>query len=100
MGLVCPKCGGLLVPKKKAELVCRSCGYSTLAKDLRFKEKVKREKKSGIIEVKKPKATVDVVCPKCGHVGALFWMVQTRAADEPATEFYRCIKCSHTWRRY
>jgi len=27
-------------------------------------------------------------------------MIQTRAADEPPTRFYRCTKCGHTWREY
>ncbi|MGH9996735.1 MAG: transcription factor S, partial [Nitrososphaeraceae archaeon] len=24
----------------------------------------------------------------------------TRSADEATTQFYRCTKCSHTWRNY
>ncbi|MBI2108536.1 transcription factor S, partial [Candidatus Woesearchaeota archaeon] len=31
---------------------------------------------------------------------AYFWLVQTRAGDEPETKFLRCEKCSHTWRDY
>jgi DNA-directed RNA polymerase subunit M len=27
-------------------------------------------------------------------------MVQTRRADESATQFFRCTKCGHTWREY
>ena len=39
-------------------------------------------------------------CPKC-HNGEAFWVMrQTRAADEPTTRIYRCVKCSHTWREY
>ncbi|MEM4865380.1 MAG: hypothetical protein QXY09_02690 [Acidilobaceae archaeon] len=26
--------------------------------------------------------------------------MQTRAADEPPTRFYRCTKCGYTWREY
>jgi DNA-directed RNA polymerase subunit M len=25
---------------------------------------------------------------------------QTRAADEPETKIYRCVKCQHSWREY
>ena len=37
-------------------------------------------------------------CPKCGHGTAYFFEVQTRSADEAATLFMRCQKCSHQWR--
>lgn len=39
-------------------------------------------------------------CPKCQNNVAYVWQVQTRSADEGATQFYRCTKCSHTWRLY
>jgi len=45
-----------------------------------------------------PKTRVE--CPKCGHYEAFWVMRQTRAADEPTTRIYRCVKCSHTWREY
>ncbi|MCE2508324.1 MAG: RPA12/RPB9/RPC11 RNA polymerase family protein, partial [Nitrosopumilaceae archaeon] len=31
---------------------------------------------------------------------AVWWMLQTRSADEPTTQFYRCTGCGHTWRDY
>jgi DNA-directed RNA polymerase subunit M len=31
---------------------------------------------------------------------AYFWTQQTRGADEPETRFFKCTKCSHTWREY
>ena len=37
-------------------------------------------------------------CPKCSHGTAYFFEVQTRSADEAATLFMRCQKCSHQWR--
>ena len=39
-------------------------------------------------------------CDKCGHNMAYFWLVQTRAGDEPETKFLKCEKCGHTWRDY
>src|SRR5207244_3183994 len=45
-----------------------------------------------------PKTRVE--CPKCGHYEAFWVMRQTRAADEPTTRIYRCVKCQHTWREY
>lgn len=44
--------------------------------------------------------TVETNCPKCDHNQAVWWMLQTRSADEPTTQFYRCTSCSHTWRNY
>lgn len=44
--------------------------------------------------------TIKIDCDKCGHNEAVWWMLQTRSADEPTTQFYRCVKCSHTWRDY
>lgn len=39
-------------------------------------------------------------CPKCEHKKAYYWLIQTRAGDEPETKFLRCEKCKHTWRDY
>jgi DNA-directed RNA polymerase subunit M len=39
-------------------------------------------------------------CEKCGHNEAYWVIRQTRAADEPETRIYRCVKCSHSWREY
>lgn len=44
--------------------------------------------------------TIKIDCEKCSHNEAVWWMLQTRGADEPTTQFYRCVKCSHTWRNY
>ena len=43
---------------------------------------------------------VDAKCKKCGNEKSYHWEQQTRAADEPATRFYRCTACKHTWREY
>ena len=104
--MFCPKCGSILMPKKdgnKKLLVC-SCGYKT--KELEqatIKETViQKGKKVEVIEKGEletlPKTEVE--CPKCGHRTAYFWLVQTRAGDEPETKFLRCEKCEHTWRDY
>ncbi|AFU59450.1 putative DNA-directed RNA polymerase subunit M [Candidatus Nitrososphaera gargensis Ga9.2] len=44
--------------------------------------------------------TTNIECPQCGNGTAFWWMLQTRSADEATTQFYRCTKCSHTWRNY
>ncbi|KAH7829580.1 putative transcription factor S [Monocercomonoides exilis] len=37
-------------------------------------------------------------CPRCGHNEAYHFEMQTRSADEPATHFYKCVKCKLNWR--
>jgi len=39
-----------------------------------------------------------VICEKCGHGEAYYYIRQTRSADEPSTTFYRCCKCNYSWR--
>ncbi len=103
----CPKCGNLMLPKQVKEgpvLVCNACGY--VAKEAKLDEykvvkPAKREEIVAVIEETKPALpTIRAKCLKCGHETAYWWLRQTRGGDEPTTRFYRCAKCSHTWREY
>jgi len=106
----CDKCGGLMIPKKSGKstiLICRNCGkkkVTKLKKD--FKLSVTSEKKPEKIIVVDKKSTFEALprtttsCPKCEHKEAFWWMMQTRAADEPPTRFFKCTKCGHIWREY
>lgn len=104
--MFCPKCGSILMPKKennKKLLIC-SCGYkSGKGEEIKIKEVVDQKDTSvevidkGMLETL-PKTNAE--CPKCSHDVAYFWLVQTRAGDEPETKFLKCEKCSHTWRDY
>ncbi|MCS7385693.1 MAG: transcription factor S [archaeon GB-1867-005] len=108
----CPKCGGLLRPKRSSdgvvELYCSRCNYSEpVEKDSTYKivKEIKHAPDRGIIvvdESKLPKVlpTTRVECPRCGHNEAYWWMVQTRRADESPTRFFRCTRCGYTWREY
>ncbi|MAG38538.1 transcription factor S [Candidatus Woesearchaeota archaeon] len=104
--LFCPKCGSLLKPKQekgKRILFC-SCGFTK--KDLEgaeIKETLNKQHKE--IEVvsedeDKMLPLMDANCPKCKHKKAYYWLVQTRAGDEPETKFLKCEKCKSTWRDY
>ena len=44
--------------------------------------------------------TITVRCPECNNNEALWWLRQLRSADESEVRFFRCTKCSHTWREY
>ncbi|MEM4271268.1 MAG: transcription factor S [Candidatus Pacearchaeota archaeon] len=97
----CPKCGSILIPKQ-GKLVCLRCAYKTTAKEETvMREKIQQKQAVDIIEKEvEILPLTDAKCSKCGHEKAYFWEIQTRAADEPATKFFKCQKCKHTWRDY
>jgi DNA-directed RNA polymerase subunit M len=86
---------------KKGIMACPKCNYKSKEAPKVIKETVEKTQEIGIVE-KETEAypLVDKECPKCGHNKAYFWEVQTRASDEPATQFFKCEKCKHTWRHY
>ncbi len=103
----CDKCESMLIPKmedKKTVFACNSCGWvSSRKENIVISEKSENSKKALIEVVDKnvdilPK--VDQECDKCNNKKAYFWLVQTRAADEAETRFFKCVKCNHTWREY
>jgi transcription factor S len=102
VGAFCPKCGGLLVPSTDKKSFSCSCGYTSRSKViLSLKEKAASEQNVKFQEQKKDTlATVREECPKCSFDTAYNWSIQTRAADEAETQFFRCTKCNHTWREY
>ena len=101
----CTKCGSLMMPKKEKNSVffeC-SCGFTDKKSvNVILKEEVKVESKDvGIAsDTDETLPQTDVDCPKCGGQKAYFWLVQTRAGDEPETKFLKCVSCKHTWRDY
>ena len=105
--MFCPKCGSLLKPKMEGnrKLMACSCGYKSKDTAAKISEKVSKQKEQKIEVVEKNKdletlPLTEVKCEKCGHTKAYFWLVQTRAGDEPETKFLKCAKCGHTWRDY
>lgn len=92
------------MPKKengKNVIIC-SCGYTDKKVVVEeFKEEIKQKKG---IEVAGDEDSMlpetDGECPKCKNDKAYYWLVQTRAGDEPETKFLKCTKCKHTWRDY
>lgn len=98
----CPKCGTILVQKNKS-LLCPKCGYRTKERiDLISSEKVTRAGKIDVLHERESSVwpVVSEVCPKCGHGQAYYFSAQMRSGDEAETQFYKCVKCKHTWRKY
>jgi len=109
MTAFCPKCGGLLKPRRegsKVYLVCTRCNYRAepAHHSLTITSRIEHTDKEKTFVVEENTLnlpiTRDVVCKRCGHSEAYYWVVQTRAADEPPTRFYKCVKCGFTWREY
>lgn len=92
-----------MMPAKTAKrtLICPSCGSRTKTDKMLIKEKIERKKvKKYAKEIPDTMPKTNVECSKCGNKEAYWWTEQTRAADEPETQFFRCTKCRYTWREY
>ncbi len=89
----CPKCGCVLVEKKK-KFGCPRCNYQAKSKiKIEASEKIETKPKIGIINDKETNVfpTVSAICNKCNNKEAYFWTSQTRACDEGETKFYKFI---------
>ncbi|MGA9152222.1 MAG: transcription factor S [Candidatus Nitrosopolaris sp.] len=103
----CPKCEKRMKPRiEEGILSCPKCGLIAQREDKsEGKVNLIRDPPGSlkIMEAEEeldtlPTTTID--CSRCGNDMAFWWMLQTRSADEPTTQFYRCTKCTHTWRNY
>ena len=106
--MFCEKCGSIMAPKKNSKgrtvLGCVQCRFVSKKREkLVLREQTKVNEKDIIAVVNKRVETLpktQEMCKKCGHKEAYYWTVQTRAADEAETRFFKCVKCTHTWRAY
>jgi DNA-directed RNA polymerase subunit M len=103
MQVVFCQCGSIMVPEAPDRLRCRSCGKSVMSKmEARMTEKA-AHKEIEVIEDDSPDLPkTDKECLKCGNHEAWYWLIQTRAGDEPPTQFFKCTneRCKHVWREY
>jgi len=99
----CPKCGAVLIQKRK-NAGCARCNYSAPGKlNIKTSEKIDEKKEIAVVSKKDDASSLPIVfekCKKCGNEKAYFWTIQTRAGDEAETKFFKCTKCEHTWREY
>lgn len=120
--LFCPKCGSILRLKEKSnkKILWCLCGFNIgleEAKKIKKEKEKEREEENKELLVKKGreekrKKEIEIVedlethpkinirCPECNHSEAYYWTQQTRGADEAETRFFKCTKCSYTWREY
>lgn len=106
--MFCPKCGSLLLPKrdkKKKKVMACSCGYvEKEGGSITLKEEVVRDDKElEIVDDSLEENSLPLTeaeCPKCKHMQAHYYTMQTRASDEPETKFLICEKCKYKWRDY
>jgi len=101
----CPKCE-VKLKNGESGLQCPLCDYVEGQKVKQTKKIVDEEEPDFSLlafegnEGEDTNPTIKLDCEKCGHDEAVWWMFQTRSADEPTTRFYRCQKCKYTWRDY
>ena len=113
----CPECGSLFKHRKTGAdketdvvLVCSKCGCKQHVEVGKVEPKpskvIKHDIKQLVTVIGKEEQkintmpTLKVECPKCGNNLVYVWQVQTRGGDESSTQFFRCTKCSHTFREY
>ncbi|GAB6946277.1 transcription factor S [Vulcanisaeta sp. JCM 16161] len=106
----CPRCKSIMVlTKKDGRTVwrCPKCGYeeeanTSNAKLVERTTLARRDDKPIVLTKSGEEALPKVrkTCPRCGYEEAYFWVQQTRAADEPPTRFYKCVRCGYVWREY
>lgn len=97
----CEKCGSVIaIEGDKA--ACAACGHKVKKKPkIESSESIGKKESIAVVDEKiSTYPIVQIECPKCKNKKAYFWTLQTRAGDESETKFYKCTKCTHTWRVY
>lgn len=57
------------------------------------------KREARLLEVDKSMATEMFRCSRCGKRQCTYYELQTRSADEPMTQFVRCLNCGKQWRQ-
>ncbi len=98
----CSKCGSMIIVEKN-KAICMNCGFKQKKKPkIEASEKLGAKETIPVIREGQDNTNpiIEINCPKCKNKKAYFWTSQTRASDEAETKFYKCVKCTHSWRIY
>jgi len=98
----CPKCGAVLVEKRK-NYGCPRCTYSAKGKTkIQTSEKITEKKEVAVVSEKSAEVypIIEKPCKKCKNNHVYFWTIQTRSSDEAETKFFKCTRCEFLWREY
>ena len=102
--MFCPTCKAMLsLNRATGQRECKrtNCNYSEDKGEEIITKRKQKDKEMVVTEgIEGTLPTTKIICSKCGHNEATFYLRQTRAADEPTTRFYQCTKCKHRWREY
>ena len=102
--MFCPKCKSILMLNRESgQKECKrpNCGHTEGKGEAKVTRREREDKEMVVTEsIEGTLPTTKIICGKCKHNEATFYLRQTRAADEPTTRFYQCTKCKHRWREY
>lgn len=100
----CDKCGAIIMGKAGESTACPACGHSKEVKEeVKISQKVEEKQEIEVVDTESTEEIHPITpaeCPKCKNPEAYYWTKQTRAGDEPETQFFKCVKCKHQWRDY
>lgn len=107
MSFFCPHCGNYLLidypSSTQTKWFCRSCPYVANITQGKIFHNIELKKKEvdeilGQEQWNNSEIIDTIRCPKCHGKRAYFQMMQTRSADEPMSQFFKCVTCGHFWR--
>jgi DNA-directed RNA polymerase subunit M len=92
-----------MMPVKKgssAYFQCQTCGSKkkNAMHNFKISGKVRAEKIKVVEKTDIELPMTHRLCPKCGRERAYWWTQQNFDTETSPIQFFRCMKCSYTWR--